>query len=102
MSAELTVVERSTNRMVLAKASGQKTVWNFVTPTNWQVGDGVIMQINRSPHDLNWVNGQLVVVRPPEPPNGWEREFYSLYNTRTRDRIKVDFDSVEGFETLPR
>ena len=94
------VSELSTNRMVLKEGSGRETVFNFVTPTNWKVGDSVIMQINRSPHDLEFVNGQIVLIRPPEPPNEWKREFYSLYNARTKDRVTVDFECVEGFEKL--
>lgn len=94
------VSELSTNRMVLKEGSGRETVFNFVTPRNWKVGDSVIMQINRSPYDLDFVNGQIVVVRPPEPPNEWKREFYSLYNERTKDRATVDFEWVEGFEKL--
>ncbi len=93
------ISELSRGRMVL-DLSGQKTVLNFVTPDNWRVNDTVTMQINRSPYDLDFLNGQLVVVRPAEPPNGWNREFYSLYNHRTKDRVTVDFECVEGFEKL--
>ena len=86
--------------MVLKEGSGRETVFNFVTPKNWHIGDTVIMQINRSLHDLDFVNGQIVLVRPPEPPNGWKRQSYSLYNERTKDRVTVDFEWVEGFEKL--
>lgn len=75
---------------------------DFVTPKNWVVGDDIIMQINRSPHDIEYIDGKLVLIRPPEPPNGWEREFYSLHNKRTKDWVTVDFDQVEGFENLKR
>lgn len=93
------ISELSPNKMVL-DLSGQRTVLNFVTPKNWCKGDKVTMQINRSPYDLDFVNGQLVVVRPPEPPNEWKREFYCLYNHRTKDTITVDFEWVEGFDRL--
>lgn len=93
------ISELSPNKMVL-DLSGQRTVLNFVTPKNWRKGDKVTMQINRSPYDLDFVNGQLVVVRPPEPTNEWKREFYSLYNHRTKDTITVDFEWVEGFDRL--
>jgi hypothetical protein len=81
--------------MVLTERSGRKTALNFVTPTHWQIGDTVLMQINRNPYDLQYENGVLVVLTPPEPPNGWMREFYSLFNERTRDTITFDFDSVD-------
>lgn len=93
------ISELSPNRMVLDR-SGQRTALNFVTPTNWREGDAVTMQINRSPYDLDFLNGQLVVIRPAEPPNEWKREFYSLYNHRTKDTITVDFEWVEGFDRL--
>lgn len=101
MSADFVLSELSARRMVLDRPAMQRTtVLNFVTPKNWQVGDTVAMQINRDPNCIRLQDGKFVVELPPEPANGWEREFYTLYNTRTGDRITVDFDWVEGFEEL--
>lgn len=101
MSADWVISELSTNKMVLDRPAMQrKTVLNFLTPSNWQLGDAVAMQINRSPHNIRLENSKFVVELPPEPADGWEREFYTLYNARTKDRITIDFDSVEGFEKL--
>jgi hypothetical protein len=97
------IVEISANRLVLAWATADKQMppMNFITPTHWRVGDLIQMQINRSPRDISYDdNGNIVVTIPKEPHNGWEREFYTLRNTRTNDSVTVDFDSVEGFEAL--
>ncbi len=101
MNADFILSELSTNQMTLDRPTmRRKAFLNFVTPTNWQVGDTVAMQINRPPYDVRLDNGRFVVELPPEPIHGWEREFYTLYNTRTKDRITVDFDTVKGFEEL--
>ena len=101
MSADCRISEISKNRMVLDRLPlERKTVLNFVTPSNWQVNDTVAMQINRSPYEVRIEDGKMIAKLPPEPPNEWKREFYSLFNKRTKDWITVDFDSVEGFEKL--
>jgi hypothetical protein len=98
------ITELSVNKMVLDRhpVAGKKTVFNFVTPKDWRVGDTVVMNIRVNPYDWEFVNGKLVVSIAPEPPNEWKREFYTLYNDRTKDRVTVDFDSVEGFEKLEK
>jgi hypothetical protein len=101
------ITELSGNKMVLDRypVTGKKSVWNFVTPTNWRVGDVVVMAIHMNPYDVddvNLVDGKIVVSVPPEPPNGWRREFYRIRNTRTNDEISVDFDSVGGFDQLEK
>jgi hypothetical protein len=94
----------STNKMVLDchPIAGNKIVFNFVTPKDWRVGDIVHMSIRIDPHDWDFVNGQLVISIVPEPPNEWKREFYTLYNNRTKDRVTIDFESAEGFEKFEK
>ena len=95
------IIELSTNKMVLDRSTlHRKTTFNFLTPANWRVGDGIAMQINRSPYYVRWVNRKFVIGLPPEPPHGWAKEFYTLYNARTKDRVTIDFDCVEGFDKL--
>jgi hypothetical protein len=100
------IAELSSNKMVLDRhpIARKKTVWNFVTPKNWRVGDVIIMEIHLNPYEVDDVtpDGKLVITVPPEPPNGWKHEFYKLYNTRTKDQIYVDFDSSEAFERLEK
>jgi hypothetical protein len=99
MSANCFISEISANRMVLDRVGAKrKTVLNFVTLSNWQVGDEVAMQANISPYDVRVEDGKLIVNLPPEPANEWKRAFYNLLNKRTKDWVTVDFDSVEGFE----
>jgi hypothetical protein len=104
--SERIIVQLSTNRMVLDRypVASKTTVWNFVTPKNWQVGDVIIMRFHLNPYDVDdvTVDGKLVVTVAPEPPNGWKHEFYKLYNTRTKDEISVDYDSVEAFQQLEK
>lgn len=102
MSARYKITELSFNRMVITKAGGQSTVYNFATLKNWAVGDDVITQSSISPHDLDFVDGRLVIIRPPELHNEWKREFYTVRNLRTKDWVTVDFDQVEGSDKLKK
>src|SRR5271156_1028079 len=101
--SEQIIVEISANRLALARAvSGTRMpAFTFVTPQNWRVDDPFNMQINRSSHEISYDDkGNIVLVIPKEPLNEWKREFYILRNLRTKDSVTVDFDSVEGFDTL--
>jgi hypothetical protein len=101
--SDQTIVEISANRLVLARAVSDTRMpaFTFVTPKNWRVGDPIIMQINRSPHEISYDdNGNVVATIPKEPHNEWKREFYVLQNLRTKDSVTVDFDWVDGFDKL--
>ena len=86
----------------IAKLGGELEWWGRAALKPWRAchahaGEGVGYVTTCDQRD---VNGQLVVIRPPEPPNEWKREFYSLFNHRTKDKITVDFEWVEGFDRL--